>query len=479
MKVENLSFKYYEKSKNLILENINFSVPENDISLLIGKSGCGKSTLAYILAGLLPDNGGIIINGQVTFENINLQNISIKERVSTVSMMFQNPDLQFCMSNLKDEIIFSLENIGLNKSEIDKEIELSTEIIGTKNLLHKEFNTLSGGEKQKCALTCIVALKSKYIILDEPFANIDPKSALELIEIISKLNEKNKTTFLIIDHIVDRWIGHCHNIFMLENNHTINKIHNNSFNDFVKPEIIRFKNNNLNIENDNLNIENNNLNIENKSDIIKINNLSIKIDNKQILKNINLSIEKGGINCIVGASGCGKSTFLKSLYGKVDFSGNIFIDNLKVCKKNYRKICEIMGIVLQNPKNQFVSQKVIDEINFSFKSNSNANNKSAVEYLEDFHLKVYQNYSPYMLSQGQQRRLAVLSMLCCNQKILILDEPTYGQDSESTYKIMELITEKVENEGLTVLFTTHDLNLAYTYSHKIFEMKNEVLYEIY
>lgn len=469
MKVENLSFKYYEKSNNVILNNINFSIPENDISLLIGKSGCGKSTLAYILAGLLPDNGGIIINGQVSFQNISLQNISIKNRVSTVSMMFQNPDLQFCMSNLKDEIIFSLENIGLNKTEIDKEIELSTEIIGTKNLLHKEFNTLSGGEKQKCALTCIVALKSKYIILDEPFANIDPKSALELIEIISILNQKNKTTFLIIDHIVDRWIGHCNNIFRLENNNTINKVDSTSFNDFIKTEIIRYKNNNSIIENT----------VEKISDIIRIDNVSIKIENKQILKNVNLSIEKGGINCIIGASGCGKSTFLKSLYGKVDFSGNIFIDNLNVCKKKYRKICAIMGIVLQNPKNQFVSQKVIDEINFSFKLNNKSTNKSAVEYLDDFHLKVYQNYSPYMLSQGQQRRLAVLSMLCCHQKILILDEPTYGQDAESTHKIMELITEKVENEGLTVIFTTHDLNLAYTYSDKIFEMKNEVIYEIY
>lgn len=468
MKVKNLSFKYYEKSSNTILDNITFCVPENEISLLIGKSGSGKSTLAYILAGLLPENGGIISNGEVIIleneQQFKLNDFNISKRVEKVSMMFQNPDLQFCMSNLKEELIFTLENINLDKKEIDNRINIATEIVGTTRFLDQDFHTLSGGEKQKCALTCIVALKSKYIILDEPFANIDPKSAQELIKVILKLNQIHKTSFLIIDHIIDRWLETCDNIFSLESNWLIKKVNSNDFEKLFKKEHIKINKTPLLSEN-----------------IIEIKNLSIKNNDKYIVKNSDLAIKKGSINCLVGESGCGKTTFLKSLYGKnnTNFSGDILIDGIKVCKKNYKNLCKIMGIVLQNPKNQFVSQKVIDEIDFSLNLNKNLDKKSAVEYLKDFNLQVYQNYSPYMLSQGQQRRLAVLSMLCCEQKILLLDEPTYGQDHLSTEKIMKLISTKVLNECLTVFFTTHDLDLANTYADKIFEIKNEEIYEIY
>lgn len=449
MKINNLSFKYYQKATNNIIENLNFSIPENKITVITGKSGCGKSTLAYILAGLYPRNCGIITSGEVIIDEQNINEIAPNEKVKLVTMMFQNPSMQFCMQTLREELIFSLENLGLSSKEIDLRIEKSTEIVGTTNLLDTKFNILSGGEKQKCSLTCIVALESKYVILDEPFANIDFNSTIKLIKTIKKLQETYKTTFVVIDHKISVWEDYLDDLFCMNSASEIVKIDKLDSNSSEIKKVTPLENIQINISNFNINY-----------------------GNKPILNNVNLAIKQGSIVSIVGESGCGKTTFLKAFYGKIKFEGEIIIDDIKVCKKNYKKLCKTLGIVLQNPMNQFTTQQVLSEVEFNCKEDT-------INQLKEFDLFKYQKYSPYMLSQGQQRRLAVLCVVGRSQKVLLLDEPTYGQDDFATKKIMNILLQKVINEKITVIMSTHDMELAYQYSNNIFEIKKGEINEIY
>lgn len=469
MKINQLQFKYYEQSTNIVIDNISFEVKEGTISLLIGKSGTGKSTLAYIMAGMYPSNAGILMNGTISIEGEDILDMQPDQRAKRITMMFQNPSMQFCMQNLREELIFCLENLRLSSDEINERIKSACECLGTTEFLTKNFETLSGGEKQKCALTCIVAMQSKYVILDEPFANIDPNSAMELVKLIDKLNKKYGTTFIVVDHKIKRWLHVVDQIYFLQCAQKLIVTDINSKNYLQNIEF--FIDNHIEIEE-----------IKGKfkpelhsETLIKFHNVSIENSGKNLLESLNIEVKKGETLAIIGESGCGKTTLLKSIYNKAKFGGEIVIDGLKVCRKNYNKICKKVGIVLQNPMNQFVTQKVIDEIRFSMPVEDY---HKIDQYMKDFGLFKYQNYSPYMLSQGQQRRLAVLCVICAKKEILILDEPTYGQDMDSTNAIMEFIYQKADENELTVILSTHDISLASQYANTILEFKKGGNYEI-
>ncbi|MCL2437035.1 MAG: energy-coupling factor ABC transporter ATP-binding protein [Clostridiales bacterium] len=429
---KNITYKYHESSKRTILEDVDIVCEAGSITLLTGKSGCGKSTLAYILAGLYPENGGVLLSGEVYIDGANIQSLAPSKRVAYVSMMFQNCDLQFCMSNLYQELMLCLENIGASPESLPTEIENAVALLGIEHLLHRNFNTLSGGEKQKCALCCILLLKSKCILLDEAFANVDDQSAKEIIQLIRKTG----LTVLAIDHNIQLWEGVYDTRINFDNTP-----------DFVIPNVQKAKHDHNDV-------------------VIKTENLSA---NGIVFPD--MTFKKGSITAILGASGCGKTTFFKTLIRQYKYKGNIHFLGRELTKVKKNDLFAQCGIVFQNPANQFLSLTVFDEILFSVKKwnkekDEHWHDEKTTEWLDAFGFGGYKKYSPYMLSQGQQRRLAVLSMLAGGQGILLLDEPTYGQDYENIYNIMSLLKEKAE-KGLTILFSTHNERVAMDFSDAI------------
>jgi len=427
---KNITFKYFENSKNNIIENLNFSLPKNKITILTGKSGSGKSTLAYILSGLYPENGGFLTSGEVFFDDVNIHTLTPDKRVAYVSMMFQNPDLQFCMNNLENEIRFCLENIGVPEVDMGSIINDVVDKISVRHLLDRNFNAMSGGEKQKCALCCILALKSKCIILDEAFANIDIQSANEIITTIKSLH----ITVLAIDHNVELWKGLYDNIISLDGSSP------KTFD--LLPELHKTGEAILSTQG------------------LVVNDIHYS----------DMQFEKGSLSAILGKSGCGKTTFFKTLIKQHKYAGEIHFlgSNFKKLKKKF--VFSKCGIVFQNPSNQFLSLTVYDEVLFSVNQwhrgkDDKWKEEKTIELLGIFNLERYKKYSPYLLSQGQQRRLAVLSMIAGGQEILLLDEPTYGQDYENICAIMELLLEKTKS-GLCVIFSTHNESLAHSFAHK-------------
>ncbi len=447
IKGRDLTFKYYEKSLKLVLQNLNFEI--EGFTVLLGSSGCGKSTLAMVLAGLYPRNTGVLISGTTMLNKKEIHSLTNRQRAQEVSVMFQNADLQFCMSNLRQELTFCLENLLWDRQKVDGQISYATGYLGTEEFLDRPFYTLSGGEKQKCALTCMVALDTKWMIFDEPFANIDPQSSKELIKLLWKLHEDKGIQMLVIDHMPRRWKEYSCKMVQMDGGTKI----------FPYEGIIHL-------------IEKKPRKIEDQGNAIELKTVSLAQEDKILLRDTSFHVKKGAITAITGKSGCGKTTLLQCLYGKLKYQGEIKVLGRNATKRNFRELCKFMGIVIQNPQSQFAKHTVLEEIQYSLSLwKQDASVEHAIELLDSFGLKTYQKYSPFMLSQGQQRRLAVLSVLCSGQQILLLDEPTYGQDEESLHAIMKLLTDKVEQEGITVLLTTHDESLVDQYCDYHLEMK--------
>jgi energy-coupling factor transport system ATP-binding protein len=434
LQANDLSFKYFPKAKKYVFEHFDFQIPKGEVTLLTGKSGSGKSTLAYVLAGLYPENTGVLTSGNVIIDGVDIGTLTADKRVKYVTMMFQNPDLQFCMNHLEQELEFCLENVGIKKEAMSELIDQAIQTLGIRHLRTQSFHTMSGGEKQKCALACIFALKSQYIILDEAFANIDPISAREIIEILCAMN----VTVLAIDHNVELWNGKYHNIIRMDGSVSTTFDLKANLHEPGDP-VIRTEN-------------------------LVVNAISYP----------DIEIKKGSITAIVGRSGSGKTTLFKTLIKQHRYKGSIIWDDHELRKVGKKKLFTKCGIVFQNPANQFLALTVFDEVLFSVKR---WHKKKPLEWQEAktldllvmFKLDAHKKYAPYMLSQGQQRRLAVLTMIAGAQEILLLDEPTYGQDYENICVMMKLLLEKAKS-GLTVLFATHNMAVAENFSHQIIKV---------
>lgn len=453
-----ITFKYSEKSKKEIVKDFSFSFNRGKIYLISGYSGCGKSTLAYILSGLYPENKGVLVSGDIQIDGKNITEFSLQERAKKISMMFQNSDTQFCMESVKEELIFVLENINYPVEKMDEKVLEVLERCRILDLKDRELATLSGGEKQKVALASILALNSEIIVLDEPFANVDYESSQEIIDILLQLNRESKTTLIVIDHRVSLWEKVDYELVVLEKGCTISK----------KDKVEDLK------DRENLG-EKRYIDIDSVDNIAELKNLQLSYGEKILGRDISFTIPRGKITSIIGKSGSGKSTLLKLLCGIGGYkTGSYLFQDREFKKLKERDILKDIGIVFQNPQNQFLTYRVIDEIIFSLTrvdKNEGRNRERAENLLKEFNLYEYRNTSPYSLSQGQQRKLAVLSMLCGDQKLLLCDEPTYGQDNRTSREIMEYLYRK-SREGLTVVLVSHDINLVVEYSDYIYEFKD-------
>lgn len=456
---KDIEFKYQINSKNSIVGGFSYDFLEGKVYLISGFSGCGKSTLAYILAGLYPEHKGVLSKGKVLLLNRDILEYLPNDRVKEIMMMFQNSDAQFCMEKVKDEIIFCLENIEFPVEKMDKLVEKVLTEMEILYLKDRELSSLSGGEKQKVALAIILAISPKIIILDEPFANVDYESSQEIIKKLKRLNEEKKTTIIAIDHRISLWKDIDYEFLYLGKGCKF--LANNSYFELEDSEKIK---------------ENREILKNKKEVILELENISVGYGEKTLLENCSLIAREGEIISLIGKSGVGKSSLLLNVAGLTKIkSGTIKLLGKDIRKWKTKEILKNIGIVFQNPQNQFITYKVLDELIFSMKQNEKDEKKlleKAEELLRQFNLYEYRNYSPFALSQGQQRKVAVLSMLAGNQKILLCDEPTYGQDNRTSREIMEYLKKRAE-EGLTIVIVSHDRNLVYEYSNSIYEITEE------
>lgn len=464
LKCEDIVFKYRETSKENIIDGFTYSFNKGEIYLITGFSGCGKSTLANVIAGLYPSSKGILSKGEVRLFGKEISEYPPEKRAEYIMMMFQNADTQFCMDIVRDEIIFCLENIAFPVEKMDGTVDRVLKETGIEYLKYRKISSLSGGEKQKLSLACILAVSPEIIILDEPFANVDYESSQEIVNILKNINREKEVTIIAVDHRISLWKDIDYTLLHLGKGCS-----------FVDKNIDKYLVDIIDEEEYRNNFSKRYKDFEERKDAVAVENLDISYKKELILKDINLAIKEGGITSIIGKSGTGKTSLLKAIAGIYKIlHGNIKIFGTDIKKIKDKVFINNVGIVFQNPQNQFITYKVIDEIMFTMRNRyPKEDEKLLVEksenLLKEFELYKYRNFSPFSLSQGQQRKLAVLSMLGAGQKIILCDEPTYGQDNKTSIEIMEFLKRKAIEENITVVMVSHDKNLVFRYSDFIYE----------
>ncbi|MDR1487835.1 MAG: ATP-binding cassette domain-containing protein [Deltaproteobacteria bacterium] len=476
IQAENLTF-WFDQNAPPLIEGLNLTIHPGECLMLIGPSGCGKSTLAFILAGLYPEYAGCLV-GSVSCASGPLSELTPDLKARRVSILFQNSDDQFCMDTVGSELLFTLENLN-HQGDFSLKVQELLSLVGLNGFESRSVMELSGGEKQKLSLAAAIAVKPDLLILDEPLANLDADSAAEFVKLLERLHREG-TALMIVDHILDRWLSLVSRFAVMDSKGRL------IFDDLKTGDLAQKSElfNCLGLIPIGGHCFPRKRKYPSQPEIVlKAQGLTVKRRGKVILRDLDLQLSKGSLTAVLGANGSGKTTLFLTLAGLLRKKGRLTVQGP-------------VGLVFQNPGFQFLAQSVLDEVLLSLAPGGAAKRNSsfsghdlaalgrddsgpaakALELIEEFKLSDKHRLSPWRLSQGEQRRLAVLTMLCKEQNLLFLDEPTYSQDHHNTLVIMELLASKVE-KGLTAVIATHDVALAKAYADKIFTLKDGSLLE--
>ena len=407
------------------IKPFDFTFQSQAFTLLVGKSGSGKSTLFQVIAQL----SALPYSGQVLIDGIELSKLSITERVQTVGILFQNPNHQFTMESLFEELIFTLENIGHPVQEIDSKIVEVVQQCRCKEILHRPIHHLSGGEKQKAALAVLFAMNPRVYLLDEPFASIDRKSRIEILEILKELASKGKTVILCdhdltdyeayIDHMVELRDGQLREVFQIPTSETTQ---------VASKEVAS------------------------SPELFHMDRMTCELDKRSLFSIADFTFYQG-ISCILGDNGVGKSTLFRSILQFQKYKGHITWKG-SVLKKKKSLYRDLTGVV-QEAEKQFIRASLREELQLD--GPDSERNQRIFQALRYFDLERVLDKSPYQLSGGQQKILQLLIILTSKASVILLDEPFAGLDDRACYYFCQWIVEE-RNQGRSFLIISHRLD---------------------
>ncbi|MCK8606734.1 ATP-binding cassette domain-containing protein [Apilactobacillus ozensis] len=428
----------YRVNENYILKNVNMKFTEKTISVIQGPSGCGKSTLLKSIAKLYPKYSNGKCNGTITLNHEPLKKTGTDAFCKQISIMFQNPNYQFAMETVQDELIFTLENINTNPKLIEKKARQALGFCEIAHLANRKIATLSGGEKQKVSLAIIYAIDSPVILLDEPFVNVDQPSVNLIIDKLNVLKREHHKTIIIVDHNTYIYYGTADFYYKFDEN----KLNFKPFN-AVKP-------NNLS------KLISLNTTRRPFDNIITLQNFEVANKSKELLSINNFSF-KNGITLLTGDNGTGKSSLFKAITKSKKYRGNISLAKMPIRKMSKQKLYKKVGLIFQNADTQFMTMTVQEEINLSYKKVKNGfyNFSQIQDAIKLLNLDALLNRVIYTLSEGQKKKVQILSMLIMSNPILLLDEPFNGLDNHSLHQILKLLKNAKEKFNQSMIIISH------------------------
>ncbi len=445
IEVKNLTF-FYPGRENPVLQNINFSINEGEVVLIYGETGCGKTTLLNCLNGLIPHESNGLLLGEVRLfgNRLDMRPAELFPKVATV---FQNPATQIISGTVAQEIAFGLENIGLPQKEIRRRVAEALEMVGLNKLSERSTRELSGGEKQRLAIGAALAAHPKILLLDEPLSHLDSRGVQEVLGVLKRLIQEKKLTIVLVEHRIKEVLFLVQKIIKLKNGQIIYYGEKEAF-----PYNETWKKYRLYPE------------VEYGEPMIKVSNLKFSYNGRTVLNDINFLLRKGERVAILGQNGSGKSTLLSLLAGILKpKSGKIhYLFNVSA----KRLPC---ALLLQDPDLMLFRPSVAEELSFAPKmlGLSQKEIDSRIQKIAKvLGLSLYLSYPPFGLSRGERLRVALGSILSGNPEVLLLDEPTTGQDKSNIEALFSTI-----NADL-VVFSTHDYEVANAFATRILKISN-------
>ena len=526
-------FKMPGGDRVLALDKVSFEVETEDFTLVLGTSGSGKSTLALNLVGILPDYFGGWNEGRIRVRHperglINRRELSAGERFSIVNMLFQNPEDQIVTLTVEEEVGFALENYQVPRNEISDRITAALDLVGIADFRERSTIRLSGGEKQRVALAAMLAMKPQVLILDEPTSNLDPIGKEQVLDAVQRVRERSDASIMIVEHEVDEVYDSVDKVLLVDNKHVVGPM---SPREFMRSNGLHVRDEmglwipqatevGLELAQRDVVLDRMPLNGDelvhalrdvivarparpdtdvpaestaaaatgeqvaadagdgrdaaDRESVIQIRDVSYSYASRaDVLRNVSFDIRSHEVLAIVGQNGSGKSTLAAQLNGILRPSrGQVLVDGKPTTAYKFAKLAKRVAYIFQIPEKQFIRGNVYDEIAHSLQALKVDEAEIAERVdamLDQIGLADKKTLSPYMLSHGQKRRLSVACMVISEPDVIILDEPTFGQDYRQARRIMEFMT-SLAARGSAVTFITHDMRLVAEYADRCVAM---------
>jgi energy-coupling factor transport system ATP-binding protein len=480
--IQDLSFRYRSRPE-FALHEISFDLKPGEILLVAGASGSGKTTLARCINGLIPRSYKGQRSGNVLLHGKEVSKLDLVQVSQVVGTLLQDPERQIVASNVLGEIAFGPENLGLPREEINERIDEALQRLKLEHLRHRDTFALSGGEKQKVALAGVLAMRPSILLLDEPLASLDPASAYEALGIFRHLADEG-TSILLVEHrvedalqlnpdrllyITSGQIGYLGPVVNLppEIDHREVKLP-------ASWVIKRVRQIGVTAESPPPPKP-----VVDGQPLVSFENVSFAYgDGPRVLYDINLEIRRGDLIAILGPNGAGKSTLVKHTIGLLKpRQGRVLINGIDTRQTSVAQVARTVGYVFQSPTHMLFAPTVTEELEFGPSNlgfSKDEIDQNIREALITTNLTGMEDYPPLGLSFGQQKRTTIAAVLAMRSRILIMDEPTSGQDFANYTRFMNsLCLAGTGGQSLltanfdATLFITHDIDLAVTYANRV------------
>lgn len=510
VKMTNVSYAYPNTDKKT-LRQIDLEAPKGKFTVIMGKTGAGKTTSVLCLNGIIPQLNEGELSGQIEVAGLDTSKYRIQTLARYVGVVMQDTSTQVFGSTVEEDVAFGPRNYLVPRQEILRRIQESLHRVRLEGYEKRQTSQLSGGEKQRLAIAGILAMQPKIIVLDEPTSELDPLGREEIYTTINDLNKEQDTTIIAVEHSSQEVCEKAEQLIVINEGRTVWAGDPKEFfrderlvsDNGIKPLAVasvgwRLFGAGL--------IEKNQipLNVEQaygvitallngrtiryrrstpakpreaagSGEIIRIQNLSHVYENgKKALASVNLNIERGEFVAIIGQNGAGKTTLVKHLIQiLLPTTGSVWINREDIKTKNPIELTKVIGYVFQDPDNQIFSNTVYKELEFGLKNIDldEAERKKRIELaLSLTGLTGKEEEHPFSLGKGERQMIAVASILVMQPDILVIDEPTTGQDWAGINRMMSLV-ETLNQNGTTIVMITHDMDIVAKYATRTIVMK--------
>jgi len=495
--VENLNFRYRDREE-LAIREISFQTNPGEVLLIAGASGCGKTTLIRCINGLIPRSYKGDMTGQILIFGEDGKDWKLSQVSQRIGTVLQDPERQILGTKVLNEVAFGLENLGMPREEIFPRVDEALDFLKISHLRDRETFNLSGGEKQKVALAGVLAMRPSILLLDEPLASLDPASAQDTLDTVRQLANEGMTVLMVEHRVEDvlrikpervmfmsegqiRYLGNLAGLSRVVNYHEVKlpaidiverakwdpapteiKVLPGVAGQGVEDEppvlpapVPQAQVSRAEVEADVL---------------VKFEDVAFGYEaESEVLHGINLEIKRGDVIAVLGPNGSGKTTFVKQAIGLLKpKAGRVLVNGRDTREASVAEIASTLGYVFQSPSHMLFAPTVREELSFGPKNLKHAKDqieKEVKEALQTVNLADYEQDPPLALSFGQQKRVSIAAILAMRSRILVMDEPTAGQDYQNYMNFMDSILQMPGFEA--ILFITHDVDLAVIYANRI------------